>query len=297
MNALPQDAWDRRLAAPMFAVTVVFLALLGAAAEWIRLQEGAALPAMLVWLLIGTYLLFVAEVVFHFLRRDPHCRARIWCCLLPPLRLCSRDHASQKTLWVPFRGWVAPQARLVAELERAFSVPMILIALMILPLLAVEQFWAGAMEQYGGLRVFIGVATCVIWLAFTLEFFVMIAVVEKKLDYCKRHWMDIVVICLPFVAFLRFLRVGQALRLHQVSKLSRAYRLRGVSMRLWRSILVLDLIARLVRVRPEKQLAKLQQVIEDKELELDLLRERVRQLETEIAAAQAKELSLSEAGE
>jgi voltage-gated potassium channel len=127
----------------------------------------------------------------------------------------------------------------------------------------------------------------------------MIAVVEKKLDYCKRHWLDIVIICLPFVAFLRFLRVGQALRLQQLSRVGRVYRLRGVTMRTWRSVLLLDLIARVVRISPEKQLAKLRETLQEKEIELELLRERIQELENEVAenAASTTELSLSKASE
>ncbi len=300
MTVLPQNVWDRRLAAPMFLVTLSFLALLGAAAEWVRLGQGG-FPPLLAWLLVGTYALLVLEFAFHLARGDRHCRARFWCCVIPPLRLCGRDYPSPRLRWIPFRGWVETGPRLVAELERTFSMPMIVTALMILPLLAIESYWEAAIAQNGWLRTFVAVATCVIWLAFTIEFFVMISVVDKKLLYCKQHWMDIVVICLPFVAFLRFLRLGQALRLQQISRLGRAYRLRGVTMRLWRSILLLDLLTRIVRVRPEKQLAKLRQMIEEKETELDLLRERVRELEAEIASSKPNEashpgeLSLSEA--
>jgi voltage-gated potassium channel len=201
--------------------------------------------------------------------------------------MCGRDYNSSRRVWVPLRGWVAPSTRLAAELERAFSLPMIVVALMILPLLAVEHYWTDALAGSAPLRAAVSLATCLIWVAFAVEFFVMVSVVEKKLDYCKRHWLDIVIICLPFVAFLRFLRLGQALRLQQLSRLGRVYRLRGVTLRTWRSVLLLDLIARIVRISPEKQLKKLRATLEEKEAEQELLRERIQELEAEVAAKEA----------
>ncbi len=288
------DSWDRRLAAPMFAAALILLVLLGAASEWIRLGEGR-LPPWLAWGLVATYGLFVVEVLFHIVRRDRHWRRRIVPCLLPPLRVCGRDPAQPELIWIPFRGWVARNARLALELERAFSLPMIGVALTILPLLAVEHYRAAALADNPSLRWAVSIATGVIWLAFTLEFFVMVSVVENKFDYCKRHWMDIAVICLPFVAFLRFLRLGQAVRLQQLARMGRAYRLRGLTMRFWRSILLLDLITRVVRRSPERQLDQLRQTIEEKEAELELLRERVAELERQIARNAAPSLSLDEA--
>ncbi len=278
----------------MCAASFAFLALLGATAEWLRWGEGA--PSLLLGLLVGVHALFVLEFVFHLARRDPQWRRRAAGCLLPPLRLCGRDPQSPRYVWVLGRGWVRRNARLVVDMERAFSLPMIGMALMILPLLAMEHYLADAIAGNALLRALIALATVTIWLAFAVEFFVMIAVVENKVQYCKQHWMDIVVICLPFVAFLRFLRLGQAMRLQQLSKLGRAYRLRGVSMRLWRSILLLDLIARVVRISPEKQLGKLRLMMEEKEAELELLRERVRELEAEIAAKETPALTLNNVG-
>jgi voltage-gated potassium channel len=298
MDDLRLDPWDRRLAAPMFAATLVLMMLLGATAEWIRWNPDG-IPWGIVGTLVAVYGLFAAEFLFHLVRRDPHWRRRLLCCLAPPLRMCGRDYNSPRRVWIPLRGWVSPNPRLVVELERALSLPMIIMALMILPLLAVEHFWAEAIAESSTLRLAVSLATCAIWLAFAVEFFMMIAVVEKKLDYCKRHWLDIVIICLPFVAFLRFLRVGQALRLQQISRVGRVYRLRGLTLRTWRSVLLLDLIARIVRISPEKQLARLRQTLEEKQTELELLRERIQELEREVAAkeAPAKEFSLSEVSE
>jgi hypothetical protein len=292
------DPWDRRLAAPMFAATLVFLALLGAAAEWIRWRQGD-FPTLLLGALLGVHALFALELLFHLARRDPCCRRRLLACLFPPLRMCGRDYRRRRLVWVPFRGWVAPSPRMTAELERAFSGPMIVVALMILPLLAIEHFWTDSLGEHANLRVAVSLATGLIWLAFAVEFFVMVSVVEKKLDYCKRHWLDIVIICLPFVAFLRFLRLGQALRLQQISKLGRVYRLRGVTLRTWRSVLLLDLIARVARISPEKQLEKMRQRLEEKVIEVELLRERIQELEAEVVAKgdAPQGLSLSEASE
>ena len=82
------------------------------------------------------------------------------------------------------------------------------------------------------------IGEALIWTAFALEFTVMIAVVDRKLKYCWQHWIDILVIVLPLVAFLRSLRLARLARLHQIGKFTRLYRLRGSVVRAQRAIAV-----------------------------------------------------------
>ena len=55
-------------------------------------------------------------------------------------------------------------------------------------------------------RVATRIGEALIWTAFALEFVIMISVVERKLKYCVQHWIDLLVIVLPLVGFLRTLR-------------------------------------------------------------------------------------------
>ena len=93
---------------------------------------------------------------------------------------------------------------------------MIVIALMILPLMGIEFLIThDTFESNGLLHSRTLCATGIIWLAFTTVFVVMISMVENKLRYCRDHWIDLAIIFLPTIAFLRCFRV---IRLQQMLK-------------------------------------------------------------------------------
>lgn len=158
------------------------------------------------------------------------------------------------------------------------------IALLILPILGLQVKFGEDVVNYPVLRIALYVGTGGIWFAFAIEFLVLVSVTDKKLKYCKKHWLDVVIIVLPLVSFLRSLQLLRAAKLmklgklQQLSRLVRVYRLRGVAMRALRALLVLDLVHRLLRVTPEKRLAKLQADYEEKQLELELLRQEIEEL-------------------
>ena len=77
----------------------------------------------------------------------------------------------------------------------------------------------------------------------------------RKLRYCREHWIDLAIIGLPLVGFLRILRIGQVWRLHQLSRVGRAYRVRGLGSRMFRGVLLLNVIRRMVEGTPVRRLA------------------------------------------
>jgi voltage-gated potassium channel len=97
--------------------------------------------------------------------------------------------------------------------------------------------------------------------------------------------LDLVIILLPLVSFLRTLRVVRATRvarlakLQQLSKMSRLYRLRGLAMRGFRAILLLELLNRILGVSPDTRLRKMREQLREKERELDVLRREIAELE------------------
>ncbi|MEM8733275.1 MAG: potassium channel protein, partial [Planctomycetota bacterium] len=147
--------------------------------------------------------------------------------------------------------------------------------------------------NYPFLRIALHIGTGLIWFAFTVEFIVMLSVAEKKLQYCKKHWLDLAIILLPLISFLRTLRAVRATRLlkvgklGQVSKLVRAYRLRGVAMRGFRALMVLEVIHRVMRIKPESRIQKLELEYAEKELELRELREQIDELKLQVASQSA----------
>ena len=129
-----------------------------------------------------------------------------------------------------------------------------------------------------------------IWWAFTVEFIIMISLVERKIAYCKEHWIDLAVIFLPLVAFLRMFRLA---RLGQLSKSARVFRLRGAAVRVKRGVLLLEVIDRLLRGKPQKQLAKLEEALQEKQSEVKDIEYQIRSLRSTLSEEEVDNESTS----
>lgn len=251
---------------------------------------------------IGLLLLwpvFLAEQLVKFFRSESmrayrHANPRGWLiCIFPPLRMCERERGSndEKRLWLPWRGWQVIDRQLRRELAHKFSVPMILIALLILPVLGLQFYFKDRIYEYPILRFSLHVGTGLIWFAFTVEFIVMVSVADKKLRYCKEHWLDLLIILLPLVSFLRTLRLIRMTKLvkvgklHQLTRVVRVYRLRGVAMRTMRALMLLDVLNRILPSDPERRLLRLEDDYSEKKLELAELKQEIDQLRAAILLA------------
>jgi voltage-gated potassium channel len=166
---------------------------------------------------------------------------------------------------------------------------MLAVALLVLPLLAAEYFLSRQVQQSAGLLLFARGAESLIWTAFAFEFIVLISLAERKWRFAREHWIDVLIICLPLVAFLRMARIGRLLRLGQLGRVQQAlralrlFRLRVTALRVWRALLLLEVADRVVRATPERKLARLREEVAARERELQTLRQEVAELETRIA--------------
>ncbi len=234
---------------------------------------------------------FVVELVKDFWLRDrsqsfleQHKFAWLFC-LFPPFRLCRRDQNQTGQIWFPIWGWQKVDYYLRKRLERAFSVPMIFVAILILPVLILQFFYAQHVAEYPWLRFVLHFSAGLIWYCFVLEFIVMVSVSQSKFKYCKQHWLDLLIILLPLVSFLRTLqsirtlKLMKAAKLQQVARLVRVYRLRGLSMRGFRALLLLEVVNRVVPTSNKKRLARLRDELEEKEHEIEDLRKQIAALE------------------
>lgn len=204
---------------------------------------------------------------------------------LPPVHLCGRSFADPSLAWLPGLGWRHVDRELRKRLERAFSVPMIIIALMVLPFLAMEYHWGEEVRADFGLALFLDIGTGVIWTAFAIEFIIMLSVAEKKASYCLKNWTDVAVVLLPlveFLPFLRLLRLSRLLQLQQLGRMGRMYRLRGLALKLWRALLVLEVMQRLTGYTPEKRLKRLRELLTAKEEEIADLRKEIAEIEKQV---------------
>lgn len=305
---------DDRLAPIMFGLATVFLGLLAGlivtrvdiprvielsalesetsaitATAAANLQAAEKLGKQLFSLLLLLWPLFIAESIFHIVkakavnasRRQLALRAAS--ALIPPLRLGTPSTVWDGRVWLPFMSWVHPGKFATGKLARFFGRPMIAIALLILPILLLEFGLKSLVANHAWLRMLIHVATGFIWFAFTVEFILMVSVTDKKLRYIKKNWLDLAIILLPLISFLRGIRVLRLAKLAKVSKLAkmgRIYRMRGLGMKLFRALLLFEVVNRVLRITPEKQLEKLEAQREEHLVELE-------EMDTEIGELKA----------
>lgn len=215
----------------------------------------------------------------------------VW--LIPPFRIAQSPYAAESCVWLPMLGWRRADQDLCERLERAFSIPMLFMAVLILPILAAELFWTELVAGHGGVRLALDLGTALIWLAFCVEFIVMSTVAPKKLVYMARNWINLAIILMPFLAFLRSLRVARVLwlgkGLGKAVKALKVYRVRGLWMRGWRGMVALDLLERVVHRTPERRLRRLREMLAERERDVARLRGRIRDLEGEVHAAATKD--------
>lgn len=276
----------------MFMATVAILAFFALTVqEFMTREEHLSVFRLMVffWLTWAMYPIFWAESLWHFAIDSPRKWETLYACFLPPLRLARRDTEDGSRMWLPILGWRQIDEDLHEEVERDLSVPMIIVAVMILPLLAIDFVWAAQLERSRELQIVVETGYSITWLAFTMEFIVMFSIVDKKIHYLKTHWVDLLIICLPLVAFMRAFRVTQIVRLQQVTRATRVYRVRGLALRVWRGLLAMDVISRLARMTPEAKIETLRKLIEEKQREIENMEEEIAELELKIKPAQQNE--------
>lgn len=295
--------FDQRMAVPMFWISSLFLLFLaGFLHEAKMLDEGVEnfsspmehfwhvwqTPIVFYsrWGMMLLWPLFIMEAVVHYRLKSPRWKKGVINSIFPPARIGSPDFQDGKTVWLPFMGHQPINEHLVDKVSKGATVPMILIALMVLPLLGVEHVWKGQIASHPVWSTLLRIGEGFIWFAFTFEFIVMLHIVEKKFQYCKTHWLDIAIILLPVLGFLRILRLGRLFqlssRIPQLTRMMQLYNMRGLIMRLWRAVLVFNLLDRLLRGSPEKELMRCQVMYKEKEAELATLLERISTLEQNI---------------
>lgn len=133
-------------------------------------------------------------------------------------------------VWLFGCGYVRADDRLRGRVYRAFQWPMIMLALAILPLLVFEIFFLSRHRELEGTWIWwvVVISGALIWVAFLVEFIIKVSIAESRIEYCKRNWIDIVVILLPVLRATRVVRVAR------LAKTSRMFRLRGLGMKLLR---------------------------------------------------------------
>lgn len=261
---------EGRLAGPMFALGVVYLLLLAGVisrgrefdtAGWDTLEARVLVIGLMV-----LWPVFLAEALLRFFLQDrvrwglKTLAACLAAGLVPPLRLGARSATRPDRLWLPGMGWRTADYDLEKALEDVFGGPMLVMAFLILPLLAVEYGWSAAIENNATLRLALAIGLSAIWIAFATEFAVRFGAAENKRRYALKHWLDLAVVLLPtfeFLPFLRVLRITRVMRLETLFAWTKYYRLYGLAGKGWRTLVVLQLLHRTFDRSPEARLARM----------------------------------------
>ncbi len=226
--------------------------------------------------------IFIVDGLLRLFSGAKNRAATIGCLFLPAMRIGLRDPAQATQLWLPGIGWQAVDLTLEARVEKWLRGPMLVVSLAVLPLLAGEYLASNFIAERPTLKQAVVIATAVIWWAFTVEFILMISITNQKLKYVKAHWLDLVIILLPLIAFLRALRLSRLARLQQLTKTTRLYRFRSVATKTYRALLLIDGVARLLNGSPEKRLTKLRERLIEQEAELASLKREIAALEAQL---------------
>lgn len=266
------DSWYPSL---MFGMSLLFLIVLAFVLQWwnspfIFNPD----PALSLLLMIAVWIPFLFDGMLGLILNpnlEGNRKRLLLVTLLPPLRLGYSTFATGHQIWLPFLGWRLKDLALFEDLERRAALPMLFIALLILPLLAAEFLFHAEIHQLPWLGLMLDVTAGFIWFAFALEFIIMVSVAEEKFTYCRKNWISLLIILLPLLAFLRGFQVIRAFRAARSTQLMRVYRLRGLLLRLQQALVALSAFERLLFRNPEKHLKKLEKTRAEITRDLDEL--------------------------
>ena len=296
-NCLPAARrWaDHALTPPMVLVSLAILVLTAGAMPQLdqdliepRFVRIATTTVLLLWpLIVGEMLLRMI-----WIERGVRTRQRFMHMLLvavaPPFRITLQPISAPGVIWAPLLGWRPMGRRLHRMLEDGFSVPMLFIALMILPALLAEWALHQDLVTWPRLGLALDVASRVIWLAFAVELVVMVASTRRKAYYCFIHWIDLAIVLIPLVPFLgvlRLFRLGETVQAARIIQIARVYRVRALALRGWRGLLFVRGLERFSIWSAEKRLMHLKAQMAKRMEDIGELREYIADIEKQLEQA------------
>jgi hypothetical protein len=272
----------------MFYAAIAYLGILAVVVQWWNASKILDHDSEFTIRLMGViWIPFVFEALAGVLlgsSGDGWPRRLLLVSALPPFRIGYSTFQSPGRIWLPRLGWRDKGRELAEEIDRLSLIPMLVIALMILPLLGIEFLLRDRIGEMPVMSMLLDVSAAFIWFAFALEFIVMLSVVDDKIGYCKKNWLNILIIILPLIAFLRGIQVVRAFRVARAGKLLRVYRMRSLLIRVAQALMAISAIERLLNRDPEKHLRKLEGLCEEKERELAALRAKMEEVRQRIGS-------------
>jgi len=98
---------------------------------------------------------------------------------------------------------VSQREALLHRIERLTELPLLVLAFAMIPLLIGPLLWNLSPEEE---TVFITLDTF-IWALFAVDLGIKVVVAHHRLAYLRRHWLEVLVVIIPFFRPLRILRI------------------------------------------------------------------------------------------
>jgi hypothetical protein len=282
---------------------LAFVNLLAVAGLLHRADHAAVVTtelAVMLGVFLGTWPVIVTETVVGLAYRDRSRRVgsavarALVVILFPPARMGLVDPRTGQ-IWLPRLGWREPGRRLSALLNKVLNGPMLVFALLTLPVLGIEYIWADTVKDTPWFAFVLHGCVAVIWVAFAVELIVKMSASPAPLVYLKERWIDAAIVILPTLEFAlhlwadagpvaRLLRVARSLGPDQLARMGRLYRLRGLMMKGWQALLAIEVLARLIGQTPKRRLKAVEEKIEVLEEQLAEMKQEAERLRDQLAA-------------
>lgn len=283
-NVTRLSRYQNLTAAPLFLISLLMLLITAAILNNFSVDEaGVHLNPFLsklaqvygiIWLLYLVDLLLVLYLSFRSKTKIAGAAfiPKLLSLVFPPLGMSLRHYTEPDKTWLPVYHWSLCNEGLLQHLKEKFSVPMIVVALLILPVLIIEwQFYEEVEALLNtDLSFVLDMVQGFIWLAFALEFMLLVSITNDKFGYVKKNWIDLLIIVLPFISFVRTLRIFKVARL---THLARGYKLRALVMKARQGLIVTSFFFRLLAIKPDFQLKKLKKKLDQNQAERERIEE------------------------
>ncbi|MDZ4684669.1 MAG: hypothetical protein SH850_06220, partial [Planctomycetaceae bacterium] len=125
-------ALNRRLAAPAFLVTIVFLAAVHDLVMVVVGGDAIRLNRPAVWICLAVYVGFLLEFGIYWMANASRARGYFWSAVFPPVRATRTDLATGRLIWFPGAGWSPADSRLAAQASGAITSGFIVAVLALL---------------------------------------------------------------------------------------------------------------------------------------------------------------------
>ena len=269
-----------------FLLATLFLTVLALTVQW--WNAASILPHdsdLTIRVMFIIWIPFILEAIVGFIlnpRLKDNWKRLLLLVFLPPFRLGYSTFYEPNRVWLPLIGWQESGQKLFDRLERATMMPMLIIAILILPLFATQFLLKEKVAELPWLLYTLNGCEALVWLAFASEFLVLVSVTPEKFKFCKKNWLNLIIILLPLIAFLRGFQVVRAFRVAKAGKLLRVYRMRSLVLRVYQTLLAISAIERLIHRDPQKHLHSLEKQRVEKLDELNRLESKITEVRSRL---------------